>query len=66
MHALFQGANAVHTLFSSSGGAIKVLIDPHTRIAGKKLDGIVELDVLQAQNAKIVSVQIKLRGIAST
>ncbi|KAH6916674.1 hypothetical protein BKA70DRAFT_1485324 [Coprinopsis sp. MPI-PUGE-AT-0042] len=51
---------------SSQEGAIKLLFDGRTYVAGERVSGVVELDFQLALEDKIKQVKIKLRGTAST
>lgn len=52
------------SLTSFQEGAIKLLFEPRTYIAGERISGVVEIDVPKAIEDKIEQVTVKLRGFA--
>ncbi|KAH6916672.1 hypothetical protein BKA70DRAFT_1250246 [Coprinopsis sp. MPI-PUGE-AT-0042] len=54
------------SVLSSHEGAVKLLFDSRTYVAGERIFGVVELDFRKTIEDKIEQVRVKLRGTAST
>jgi hypothetical protein len=47
-------------------GAIKLIFDLRTRLPGERVEGAVELDMGKASKDGVMSVRLKIRGVAAT